>query len=76
MDSKLFVGNLTFSVTDEDLVEMFSPLGLVVNVKIVTDRDRSPARVRICHNEHQGERGGGSGSTQRQRVSRPSHEGY
>jgi cold-inducible RNA-binding protein len=44
MDSKLFVGNLTFSVTYKDLLEMFSPLGLVVNVKIVTDREAGRPR--------------------------------
>lgn len=39
METKLFVGNLHFSVSEERLTEMFAEAGNVVSVKIITDRD-------------------------------------
>jgi RNA recognition motif-containing protein len=39
MSSKLYVGNLPFSTTEEALTEAFSALGTVDSVKIITDRD-------------------------------------
>ncbi|ALA26693.1 RNA recognition motif domain-containing protein [Piscirickettsia salmonis] len=36
---KLYVGNLTYSVEDRDLVEMFSKYGDVISAKVITDRD-------------------------------------
>ena len=39
MGNKLFVGNLTFSVNDESLHEMFAKHGSVVSAKIITDRE-------------------------------------
>ncbi|MGJ3495636.1 RNA recognition motif-containing protein (plasmid) [Piscirickettsia salmonis] len=36
---KLYVGNLTYSVEDRDLVEMFSKYGEVISAKVITDRD-------------------------------------
>ena len=39
MNSKLYVGNLPFKTTEEDLTELFSGHGQVVSSKIITDRD-------------------------------------
>jgi cold-inducible RNA-binding protein len=39
MSSKLYVGNLPFSSTEESLTEAFSAFGTVNSVKIITDRD-------------------------------------
>ena len=39
MSKKLYVGNLPYSVTDTALREMFTPLGEVSSVSIITDRD-------------------------------------
>ncbi len=37
-NKKLFVGNLPFSTTEEDLREMFSQFGELVNVSLLTDK--------------------------------------
>ncbi len=39
MGKKLYVGNLAYSVTDLALRELFSPVGEVASVSVVTDRD-------------------------------------
>jgi len=39
LETKLYVGNLHFSVTDEKLKEMFTEAGTVVDVNIIKDRD-------------------------------------
>lgn len=36
---KLFVGNLSFKITDQNLKEAFAECGTVVSAKIITDRD-------------------------------------
>jgi RNA recognition motif-containing protein len=43
MNKKLYVGGLPYSVTDEQLSELFEPHGTVESAKVVTDRytDRS-----------------------------------
>jgi len=33
--SKLYVGNLTYSVTDEDLRDLFSSYGEIVDIKVI-----------------------------------------
>ena len=38
MSSKLYVGNLPFSVTDADLNTMFAKHGTVTSVSIITDK--------------------------------------
>jgi RNA recognition motif-containing protein len=38
MSSKLYVGNLPFSVTDADLNTMFAKHGAVTSVSIITDK--------------------------------------
>ena len=39
MAKKLYVGNLSFSVTEESLREKFSQCGTVDSAKLITDRD-------------------------------------
>src|SRR5216684_7205333 len=39
MAKKIFVGNLSFQTTDTDLSDMFSEVGQVESVQIITDRD-------------------------------------
>src|SRR5215471_917670 len=39
MGNKLYVGNLTFGVRDEDLQRRFSEFGTVTSAKVVMDRD-------------------------------------
>ena len=39
MAKKIYVGNLSFQTTDADLNEMFSQVGQVESVQIITDRD-------------------------------------
>jgi RNA recognition motif-containing protein len=39
MATKLFVGSLPYSVTDEELAEIFKQVGNVVSAKVIIDRD-------------------------------------
>ena len=39
MGRKLYVGNLTYEVTDGDLSKMFEPHGTVESAQIIMDRD-------------------------------------
>jgi cold-inducible RNA-binding protein len=39
MGNKLFVGNLSFSVTDQMLGDTFSECGTVESARIITDRE-------------------------------------
>ncbi len=39
MSKKLYVGNLPYSVTETSLRELFSPLGEVSSVAVITDRE-------------------------------------
>jgi RNA recognition motif-containing protein len=39
MSSKLYVGNLSYSIRDEDLQQQFSSFGQVNSVKVMMDRD-------------------------------------
>lgn len=39
MATKLFVGSLPYSTTDEELTEAFSAVGTVVSAKVIFDRD-------------------------------------
>ena len=41
---KLYVGNLSFQTTDEDLQELFSQAGQVESASVVTDRDTGRSR--------------------------------
>jgi RNA recognition motif-containing protein len=39
MGKKLYVGNLTYGVTDSTLLEMFEPHGTVQSAQVIMDRD-------------------------------------
>ncbi|MDB5314113.1 MAG: recognition motif protein [Gemmataceae bacterium] len=39
MGKKLYVGNLSWGVTDAQLQEMFAPYGTVASAQVITDRD-------------------------------------
>ena len=39
MGTRLFVGNLSFQITETDLSNMFGEIGQVESVQIITDRD-------------------------------------
>lgn len=39
MEKKLYVGNLSYTVSEDDLVKMFSQFGEVLSAQIITDRD-------------------------------------
>ena len=39
MGKKLFIGNLSFSVSSESLQSLFSQAGTVESAKVITDRD-------------------------------------
>lgn len=44
MTKKLYVGNLPFQTTEDDLSDMFSQMGNVESVRIITDRDTGRSR--------------------------------
>ena len=44
MSKKLFVGNLSFEVTDFDLEDLFKQYGEVVSAKVILDRDSGRSR--------------------------------
>ena len=44
MSAKLFVGNLDYSVTKEDLLDAFGKLGTVVDAVVITDRETRRSR--------------------------------
>ena len=44
MSKKLYVGNLPYSTTEAGLRELFAPLGEVVSVSIITDRETGRAK--------------------------------
>ena len=44
MSTKLYVGNLSFGVTSEDLHEYFAQAGTVESAKVVEDRDTGRSR--------------------------------
>ena len=44
MSKKIFVGNLSFEVTDFDLEDLFKQYGEVISAKVILDRDTSRSR--------------------------------
>jgi len=44
MSMKLYVGNLSFGTTEEDLQQLFSQVGSVESASMVTDRDTGRSR--------------------------------
>ena len=41
---KIFVGNLSFSTSDNDLRDAFAPYGEVTSAQVITDRDTMRSR--------------------------------
>jgi RNA recognition motif-containing protein len=44
MSTNLYVGNLSFQTTDDDLVQLFSQYGQVVSAKVIIDRETNRPR--------------------------------
>lgn len=44
MNSRLFVGNLSFNTTEEAIRDAFAEFGEIVEAKLVTDRDTGRSR--------------------------------
>lgn len=44
MSTKLYVGNLSFNLTSDDLQEFFSQAGTVESAKVIEDRDTGRSR--------------------------------
>jgi len=44
VSKKLYVGNISFDTTSDDLVQAFSQFGSVLSAQIVTDRDTGRSR--------------------------------
>lgn len=44
MNTKLYVGNLPYSVTEADLRALFEPAGQIISIAIITDRDTGRPR--------------------------------
>jgi len=44
MASNLYVGNLPFEVTEEELQELFAAYGAVASAKVISDRDTGRPR--------------------------------
>ena len=44
MNNKLFVGNLSYSTTDDDLQTLFGQVGTVSSVNVIKDRDTGRPR--------------------------------
>lgn len=43
-ENKLYVGNLSFSTTDDQLAQLFAPFGTVGSASVVTDRETGRSR--------------------------------
>lgn len=44
MSKKIYVGNLPFSATEDEVRELFAPYGSVTSVSLITDRDTGQPR--------------------------------
>lgn len=44
MSKKLFVGNIPYSMTDDQLMAIFSPFGQVTSAQVVVDRNTNRSR--------------------------------
>ena len=44
MNTKLYVGNLPYSVTESDLRGLFAPAGEIASIAVITDRDTGRPR--------------------------------
>lgn len=44
MSTKIYVGNLSFNASENDLEELFAQYGEVVSARIITDRDTNRSK--------------------------------
>lgn len=44
MDNKIYVGNLNFSITNDELTETFAQYGNVRSAKVIIDRDTNRSK--------------------------------
>ncbi len=44
MNSKIFIGSLSYNVDDAKLKETFEPFGKVVSAKVIRDRDKNRSK--------------------------------
>ena len=44
MEARLYVGNLSYTTTDEDLRALFAQAGTVVSVAVIKDRDTGTSK--------------------------------
>ena len=44
MEAKLYVGNLSYATTDDDLRALFAQAGTVVSVAVIKDRDTGTSK--------------------------------
>lgn len=44
MSTRIYVGNLPYSTTDEDLRQLFSPFGDVVDARVISDRNTGQSK--------------------------------
>jgi RNA recognition motif-containing protein len=44
MNNKLYVSNLSYRMTEDELKDAFASFGVVVSVRIITDRDTNQSR--------------------------------
>lgn len=44
METKLYVGNMSYSTTEDDLRTMFAEAGTVVSIEVIKDRDTGMAK--------------------------------
>jgi RNA recognition motif-containing protein len=44
MSKKLYVGNLSYTTTEDDLQRLFTEVGPVVSVTVITDRDSGQSK--------------------------------
>lgn len=44
MSANIYVGNLAYSATDEDLSELFKQYGAVISAKVIVDRETKRSR--------------------------------
>ena len=47
MGKRLYVGNLSYNVTNSSLEELFAPFGKVNSAEVVQDRDTGAARASV-----------------------------
>ncbi len=44
MSKKIYVGNLSWNTTEEDLTDLFAQYGEVISTRIITDRDTNRSK--------------------------------